>query len=322
MSVDQPLVSIISIDYNQPEVTREMLDSVRRMSYPNLEVIVVDNASRENLQDEFNRDYPEVIYIRSEENLGFSGGNNLGINASHGEYLFFVNNDTELIDGCIETLITAFQQNTQLGAISPLIYHHPDFHQTQGELIQYAGTTPVSPYTARNKTIGSGEVDQNQFREARETPYTHGAAMMIPRHVIAKVGMMPEVFFLYYEELDWCEKIRKAGYQIYIDPRAKIYHKESVSVGKMSTLKTYYLNRNRVLFIRRNYPAGQQWLFALFLIFITFPKNVILYALKGQWDHARAFIRAIFWHRTAESRQAIKALPQLSHKTASPKTEV
>ena len=126
--------------------------------------------------------------------------------------------------------------------------------------------------------------------------------MMVPKEVIEKVGMMPESFFLYYEELDWCEQIRRAGYQIYVEQRANIYHKESVSVGKMSTLKTYYLTRNRIFFMRRNRSGFQVFLFAMFLLFFTIPKNVLLYLVKGEFDHLKAFLRGVWWNITKQDQ--------------------
>lgn len=317
--MDQELVSLITINFNSLDVTVEMLESVRKLSYPNLEVIVVDNASKENPGAFLKKNFPEVKFIRSEENLGFSGGNNLGIKAAKGSYFYFINNDTELVEGSIEYLLDCFKTIDRLGAVSPLIYHHPEVHQQKGELIQYAGTTAVNPVTARNRTIGAGEIDEGQFNQAVPTSYVHGAAMMIPRKVVEKVGMMPEEFFLYYEELDWSAHIRKAGYEIYIEPRAKIYHKESVSVGKMSTLKTFYLNRNRILFTRRHRSKVQVFLFSLFLIFITIPKNILVYLVKGEWAHVRAFWRAVTWHLGPESKLAFRNLPRLKASTSQSK---
>jgi len=279
-----------------------MLDSLRKLSFKDLEVIVVDNASKENPESHLKQHYPEVIYIASSENLGFSGGNNLGIAASTGEYLYFVNNDTELIEGSIPTLLALFDQIDGLGMVSPLICYHPSSHEHKVDLIQYAGTTLVNPYTARNKTFGEMELDKGQFKEPYPTPYAHGAAMMIPRDVLDIVGWMPEEFFLYYEELDWCEQIRRAGYKVYVEPRARIYHKESISVGKMSTLKTYYINRNRIFFMRRNKSKSELFIFALFLGFFTIPKNVLMYLVKGQMDHLKAFIRAVKWNISRRDR--------------------
>jgi len=273
-----------------------MLDSIRKMQCKPLEIIVIDNASKDSPKDFLKTNYPEVTFIQSDQNLGFSGGNNLGIAKAKGDYLYLVNNDTELLEGSILPLLDLFKENPKLGIVSPLICYHPNQHQHKSDLIQYAGTTAVSPYTARNATIGSQHLDEGQYNKATPTAYAHGAAMMIPRKVVEEVGDMPEQFFLYYEELDWCEQIRKAGYEIYVEPRARIYHKESVSVGQMSTLKTYYLNRNRIFFMRRNKNDFRFLFFGLFLIFFTIPKNSFLYLAKGQFDHLKAFLAAIWWN--------------------------
>ena len=303
MPKNKPFVSIVTINYNQLAVTCEMLDSIRRLTYSDLEVILVDNASQENPQSVIETQYPEVHFIRSDENLGFSGGNNLGILQSRGEFIFLVNNDTELQEGSIEQLLALFEQEPELGIVSPLICYFPGEETHNKEIIQYAGTTQVNAYTARNSTIGWMEENKGQYNKPQPTAYAHGAAMMIPRSVIDKVGMMPESFFLYYEELDWCEQIRRAGYQIYLEPRAKIYHKESVSVGKMSTLKTYYLTRNRIYFMRRNRRASELLLFALFLTLFTFPKNVMMYIIRGEWAHLKVFLQAIWWNLSREDRK-------------------
>lgn len=309
MSENCPKVSIVTVNYNQLAVTCEMLDSIRNISFKDLEVIVVDNASKENPQAHLQHHYPEVKFIRSEVNLGFSGGNNLGIAQSSGEFLYFVNNDTELIDGAIERLLELFVKVPDLGMVSPLICYHPSSHDHKVDLIQYAGTTPVNPYTARNKTIGEMELDSGQFNKpAYQSPYAHGAAMMMPRTVLEKVGWMPEEFFLYYEELDWCEQIRRAGYKVYVEPNARIYHKESISVGKMSTLKTFYLNRNRIFFMRRNKSKGAIFIFALFLVFFTIPKNVLMFILKGQFDHLKAFLKAVSWNVFRKDRTENRTL--------------
>ena len=123
--------------------------------------------------------------------------------------------------------------------------------------------------------------------------------MMAPRKLIEKVGLMPEGFFLYYEELDWCELISRAGYEMYVVPKAKVFHKESISTGKTSPLKTYYLTRNRILFMRRNRAPQQLLLFYLFLLFFTVPKNSILYLLRGEWNLLKAFFKGLLWHLNA-----------------------
>ena len=290
-----PLVSLITVNYNQIGVTCELFDSLRAIDYPNLEIILVDNGSKVDETPIIATKYPEVKIIISEENLGFAGGNNLAVEEAKGEYLFFINNDTEIPNGTIPKLLEAFDKIPNLGMISPKLLYWPE-EKGVNEIIQYVGATPVSNITARNKILGEMEPDNNQYTELKETPYAHGAAMMIPKKVINEVGMMFEDFFLYYEELDWCEQIRRAGYKIYVEPNVHVYHKESISVGKMSTLKTYYLNRNRIYFMKRNRSGFHVFLFSLFLIFVTVPKNVLMFILRGDWEHAKVFLKAVWWN--------------------------
>ena len=150
--------------------------------------------------------------------------------------------------------------------------------------------------TARNATIGEKTRDYGQYADATPTAYAHGAAMMISRKASEKVGLMFDNFFLYYEELDWCERIRKAGFEIYVEPRARVYHKESATVGASSTLKTYYINRNRIYFMRRNYSGLGFLAFTLFMLFVAIPKNVLTFILRGPSGHAKVFIKAIVWN--------------------------
>jgi len=296
MPQNLPLISIITVNYNQEEVTGELLDSIRKISYPNYEIIVVDNASKKSPKDFLRKNYPEAKFIRSDRNLGFAGGNNIAVRQCEGDYFFFVNNDAEITEGCIETLLELFDKTPNLGIVSPKLCYYPSEENDFKEIIQYVGTTPVNNFTARNVTIGELEEDKGQYTEAKETPYVHGAAMMIPREVVEDAGMMSEDFFLYYEELDWCEQIRRAGYRCFIEPNAKVYHKESISVGKMSTLKTYFINRNRIMFMRRNKTMAQVMVFSLFLAFLTIPKNILSFALKGDWAHVKAFVKAVWWN--------------------------
>jgi GT2 family glycosyltransferase len=289
----KPLVSIITINFNQLQHTLDLLKSLRKVTYPNVEVIIVDNASKENPLDAITSNYPEVKVIVSEQNLGFAGGNNLGIKEAKGDYILFLNNDTEADPGFLEPMVELFEVNPNAGAASSkIIYHNSD------NIIQYAGSTCLNPLTGRNTRIGYMEKDMGQHNTLRETDLAHGCSMMVPRRVIDKVGMMPELFFLYYEEIDWCESIKRAGYKIFYVPGSKVYHKESMSVGKKSTLKTYYMTRNRLLYLRRN-SSGLSKLAALaFFILFAAPKNMLRYAIQREIDHVKAFWRGCMWNLT------------------------
>ena len=231
-----------------------------------------------------------VKVIRSPQNLGFAGGNNLGIKAAHGRYLFFLNNDTVLRHQTsdIRPLIDRLESSDKIGAVCPKIRfsweHHP---------IQYAGYTPLSPITMRNHAIGFGEDDHGQYDTPHPTPYAHGAAMMVKREVIDKAGFMPECYFLYYEELDWSMMIRRAGYDIWYEPACTIYHKESQTTGQASALRTYYVTRNRLLFVRRNNRSHTRYVTYLYLIIVVAGKDLLKHLLQRRTDLAKATIRGI-----------------------------
>ena len=286
-------VSIITVNFNQPKVTEELLESIPG-TYANLEIIVVDNGSKADLPTDWQLKYPDVKFIRSEQNLGFAGGNNLGIKQATGDYLFLVNNDTEFTPGLVEKLVKVMDDNPVAGIISPKIKYFSD-----KSLIQYAGYTPMNYYTCRNSCIGLREKDNGQYDNiTRSTAYCHGAAMMIRRAAIDKVGLMSENYFLYYEEVDFCEHIKRTGYQTWICTEAVIYHKESVSVGKKSKLKEYFMNRNRILFIRRNAPFFKRIVFYPYFILLVVPRNVITYLKDKNYNFIPMLFKAVWWNFT------------------------
>ena len=281
-------VSIITINYNGVKDTCELIESLP-LDETSIEVIVVDNASKADEATLIAQRYPQVKVIRSLQNLGFAGGNNLGIQAAQGKYLFFINNDTirhQTSD--IRHLINRLESSPKIGAVCPKIRfawgNHP---------IQFAGYTPLSSITMRNRSIGFGEEDQGQYDTAHPTPYTHGAAMMVKREVIEKAGLMPECYFLYYEELDWSMMIRRAGYDIWYEPACTIYHKESQSTGQNSPLRTYYITRNRLLFVQRNNPTFSRYLSYGYLIGMVAVKDMLKYCIKRRPDLALATIKGI-----------------------------
>ena len=291
------LVSIITINYNQAEVTRQFLESTRCLTYPNYEIIVVDNGSVQPLHNTLDTNvYPRLRLLRSEVNLGFTGGNNLGMEEARGDYFFIVNNDTELSPALLENLLKPFAENPKIGVVCPKIrfYDAP-------QLVQYAGYNPINMYTGTATAIGYNQTDDGRFNEPHPTYFAHGCAMLVRRTVVEQVGRFAERFFLYYEELDWSQRIRNAGYIIYYQPAASILHKESVSVGQHSPLRTYYLTRNRILFMRRHCSVFQRLVFYLFFSLCVFPKHLISYLLAGQLTHAKAFVDGAFWNLTSAS---------------------
>lgn len=282
-------ISVVTVNYNGWRDTCELIESlqkaVTRVSY---EVIVVDNASRGDDVHILREKYPDIKVIESKVNLGFAGGNNLGIREAEGCYIFLLNNDTIVKEDGLDKLIDRLESNPLIGVVCPKI----KFIE-HGNPIQFAGYTPLSKVTLRNSLIGFDELDRGQYNEAHRSPYAHGAAMMIKRDAIEKAGLMPECYFLYYEELDWSERIKEAGYEIWYEPQCYIIHKESRSTGQESPLRTYYLTRNRLLFARRNRHGLFRILSYTYQLCVSLPVNLYRFSRKGREDLKQAALKGV-----------------------------
>lgn len=280
-------ISIITVNYNGLADTCALIDTIPFNDYP-LEVIVVDNASQKDEATIIEQRYPQVKLVRSAKNLGFAGGNNLGIQAAQGKYLFFINNDTVFKDFNIQALIDRIESSDRIGMVCPKIRfawgNHP---------IQFAGYTLLSRITMRNSSIGFGEEDHGQYDAAHPTPYAHGAAMFVKREAIEIAGIMPECYFLYYEELDWSMLFHRAGYDIWYEPACTIYHKESQTTGQDSPLRTFYITRNRLLFVKRNQQGITKYLSYLYLLSLVAAKDILKYTAKGRLDLVQATLKGI-----------------------------
>ena len=279
-------LSIITVNYNGLNDTCALIDSITFNE--DMEVIVVDNGSKEDEASILQKRYPTIRVIPSDKNIGFAGGNNLGIKAAKGKYLYLINNDTVFKDFNPQILIKRLELSPKIGMVCPKIRFAWDNNP-----IQYAGYTPLSKITIRNKAIGFGEEDKGQYDTPHQTPYAHGAAMMLKREVIDKVGLMPECYFLYYEELDWSMMITRAGYEIWYEPASTIYHKESQSTGQNSPLRTYYITRNRLLLVKRNMKGLQKYFAYAYLQMIVATRDKLKYLIEGQTDLFKATTKGL-----------------------------
>lgn len=301
--VNPPLVSIITVNFNGAEHTLALLDSLQKISYPAIEVWVVDNGSKED-PTPIKTAHPWVHLIRSEENLGFAGGNNLALRVATGKYCLLINNDTEVPKGFLEPLVQKLETDPKCGCVSPkLLFHYaPD-------TMQYAGSFGFNIYTGRAFARGSKEKDTGQYNFIDKTEIAHGAAMMFPTRLVREIGLMAELYFLYYEEVDYCERIKRAGYEIWYVGTSEVYHKESMATGKKSPLKTYYLTRNRLIFVRRNFKGWPKMASVLFFYFAALPKNLLGFALKREWKLATAFFKGAWynlWHHNIFTNEILK----------------
>lgn len=303
-----PLVSVITVNYNQSKVTEEFLTSFEKITYPETEVFVVDNASKqEDHAESLKEKYPYIHFIQNKENLGFAAGNNAALPYCKGKYILFINNDTEVEKGFLEPLVEVLESDDKIAMVSPKVhyYHTP-------ETFQFGGFTPINPITIRNFALGFGKKDSGQYDVTCETGSIFGAAMLVSLEAIKKVGMMAENYFLYYEEHDWAEHMKKAGYKIYFQGKSLVLHKESISTVKESPFQIFYLTRGRIMYARRNNKGITKLLSLKYLYIIAIPKQIIQFLLKGRYDLSIASLKSLWWHWT--HYRNIYGLPQLYKK--------
>ena len=287
----RPTVAIVSVNFNQTALTREMLASLEAAGLHTwCEVWVVDNASDVDGSPELSAAFPWVRTLRSEVNLGFAGGNNLAVRHTDAAYVFLLNNDALVDPGVLEGLLARFGEHPRLGALSPLIYDYPQ--RGERPVIQYAGATAVDAL-GRNTTLHRGEPAGSPPAGLRAVPHAHGAALLVSREALDGAGLMDEGYFLYYEELDWCERIRRAGFDVMLDGDRAIWHRESVSTGADSAFKTYWINRSRIRFMRRNAGRLGALAFHAFYLLGVLPFHGGRHFLAGRRTHARALWRAL-----------------------------
>lgn len=282
------LVSIITVNHNGVIDTCEMIESFHKYETYPYEIIVVDNGSRMPEGEELQNKYPDIKVVQN-TNTGFAGGNNAGLSVAKGQYLFFINNDTLIKAPVLNTLIQRLEAEKENGGVSPMLKYAyaPD-------ILQFAGFTPFSYITLRNSSIGFNEKDQPRYHTACETASLHGAAMMVSREVLQKAGPMSEDYFLFYEEFDWSARILRAGYKLWYEPAAIVYHKEGMTARKGSPLREFYLSRARILFARKNFSGIRKLLSCLYISSIAAPKKAILYLLHGESNLAKAVLRGTF----------------------------
>ena len=290
-----PLVSIITLTWNQTKVTCEFLESTRSFNYKNYEILVLDMGSEIDPTEEISRrNFPNTRVLRSDKNLGFCLGNNWGMREAKGEYFFIVNNDTEVTPDLLDQLLEPFEKDPSIGVTCPKIRFFYD-----RERIQYAGFNPIDLLTGRTTAVGSLEIDRGQHDISGYTHGAHGCAMLIKKEVVEKAGGLPENYFAYYEEWDWSTRILKAGYKIYYQAKGLIFHKDSVTNGKKSPFKVYYQTRNRILYMRRHANLFQFMAFISFFSLFTVPKALAKYTLTRQFEHLRSFMRGTLWNLRA-----------------------
>lgn len=310
-------VAIIVLNWNGGKDTLECLESLKKLDYPDYEIVVVDNGSTDGSPQLIKKRFPEIILIENEKNLGFAEGNNVGIRFAlekGAKYIFLLNNDTIVDEDILGHLIRVAESDSAIGILGPKIYYHSEPNK-----IWFVGGV-INWRTGRAAHFGMNEVDKGQFDELKEVDYVTGCALMVRREVIEDIGLMDSRFFLYYEETDWCTRAKKVGYKIMFEPQAKVWHKISISTGGVeSAVGYYYYARNKLLLARKNLSLVN-WLKFLFFYSYDFLGKESLYLLRysggDKWKKLKALWTGFYHYLRGRVGEGPKWLSEKVSKSA------
>lgn len=266
-------VVISAIHFGQRQNTVDFLSSLEDIVSKaiNIEVLIIDNNAVESFsKNDYKAKNFGLTVLRNKENLGFSGGHNVGITyalANGADNVVIINNDTIVHKDFVNELIAVADDNKEIGIIAPKIYFAKgfEFHKgkytssEEGKVFWYAGgITDWKNVIAHHR--GVDEVDRGQYDTVEETDFASGCCMMIKKEVFEKIGYLDEKYFLYYEDNDLCERVKRGGYKIMYAPKSILWHKNASSAGGSgSPLQDYYISRNRMLFGMRFAPLRSKF---------------------------------------------------------------
>lgn len=271
-----PSVCVVIVNWNQKGLTNECLDSMKNVTYPDVKIIVVDNGSADGSVEYLRGRHPDVHYIANTENLGFSGGNNVGIEYALAEgcdYIYLLNNDTEVAPDFLSTIVAVAEGNSTIGIAGSTAFYFssPDVVWYAGGHANWVSGDMIDPRAG--KRLGT---DLPRLEDVDEVA---GAGMLVRRKVIEDVGTLDPRFFIYFEETDWCQRAKKKGWRVVWAPESKVWHKVSMTFGELSPVMIYLMTRNRWLFMKKNCPK-----FALFSVhyFLRSAKRFFEYGRQNQ----------------------------------------
>ncbi len=244
---------VLLLCHNGVGLTLDCLTTLAAQTRP-AHLLLIDNASTDNTAALVHAIFPDVEILRLEENLGYAGGNNAAMRhaLAHGaQALLLLNNDTRLAPNALEELSAALDAHPEAAAVGPMVYTWEGWEtiSSAGGRIEWARADGVN--------MGAGEVDRGQYGP-RPVDFLNGCALLVRASAIAQVGLLDERYFMYWEETDWCTRMRKAGWQLWFAPSARLQHKAPLEPQAMSRAALYYMARNRLLFFARHTPWPQR----------------------------------------------------------------
>jgi GT2 family glycosyltransferase len=283
-----PFVYVVVLNWNGSAVTRECLDSLLAMDYPNFKVAVVDNASTDGSPEDVAASYPQVELIRLSENIFYAGGNNVGLDRAleaGAEAVLLVNNDTVADKGLLKQLVRGLQHNPRAAVVGPKI-----FYFDAPETIWSAGGKVIVPLGFVHH-IGIRKPDSGRYSSEREVDYLTGCCLLMRSEAIRAVGSLDTSYVIYSEDVDWCLRARRAGWKSVFVPGAHLWHKVSHSSGGgLTPFKAYYKMRSNVLIFRR-FARPIHWLAWPLATAGIAAAMACAQTLKGRLDVAREFLR-------------------------------
>jgi hypothetical protein len=285
-----PYVTIIVLNWNGCDDTLRCLSSLTQLDYSSYSIMVVDNCSTDNSVAAIRAAYPQIEVVTTDDNLGYVGGNNLGMEIAlkrGTDLIFLLNNDTLIDPSCVSDLVQTLQSYPNIGVIGPMVY------TWDNQLIVSSAGGQIDWRNADAINVGIGQLDRGQF-PARAVDFINGCGLMITREAIERVGMLDPKFFMYWEETDWCQRIKRAGFGVRFEPRARMKHKAPINVEELGPTTLYYMTRNRFLFFARHTPLTKKPL-TLARAFHGAIRGSLIHRQAGRTIHARATEVAI-WH--------------------------
>jgi GT2 family glycosyltransferase len=282
-----PSVAVIIVNYKGYELTRECLYSFSRVIYDDYALIVVDNGSCDHSVARLRAEFPQAVYIESERNLGFTGGNNLGLAAAYERgcrYVFFLNNDTVVSDNIFE-LVTFLEAHPEVGMASPLTFYHDN-----PERISFGGG-----YLDRNTGIitfsHKGDRRSDFTEKVIFCTFLEGAAIMARADLVGRAGGFNDDYFLNSEEAELCIKITDMGYRLAVIDNCFVWHKISQTMKPGSEMINYFVYRNRLHFVRNN--ALQLGVKQVFAIIYTYLRIILSFLSRGNYPAARGLLLGV-----------------------------
>ena len=289
---ESPLVYIVVLNWNGWQDTVACLRSLELLDYNNCRVLVVDNASSDDSVVRIRGSFATVEVIRTDKNLGFSGGNNVGIRRALSEgadYVWLLNNDTTVDPTALRALVERAEADPKVGAVGSAIYD-----VAEPKRLQAWGGGHVNFWLGRSRNFLSPLSDE-------KIEFLSGTSLLLRRPVLESLGLFDEGYFFYWEDTDYCFRVRQAGWRLAVAGGSRVWHKESASVGKTSTLLDSLFNTSAARFFEKHAPAPQ----------VSLWMGVTLRVLKrialGKWNNARAAWAAA---RNARSTSRNRSGPQ------------